>query len=178
MGGPLRLRPLTAEDEADARLAHEELASEDFPFLLELRDGEPWVSYLGRLEEQRQGVNVPEGWVPATFMVADVSGRIVGRLSVRHRLNDHLATVGGHVGYAVRPADRRRGHATEMLRQGVMLLRDLGVQRVLVTCSDDNAGSAATIQGCGGVFEGTVPGEPGKPAKRRYWIQTAPVGWP
>src|SRR5690348_9886781 len=94
---PLTLRPLTLDDEAQARRAHAELAEEDFTFLLGV-DDLPWPDYVARLERNRFGEDLPEGFVPATFLVADVGGVIVGRTSIRHRLNDHLAHVGGHIG--------------------------------------------------------------------------------
>ncbi|WP_237565966.1 GNAT family N-acetyltransferase [Ornithinimicrobium cerasi] len=72
-------------------------------------------------------------------------------------------------GYAVGPRFRRRGYATEMLRQSVARLSELGVRRVLVTCDDDNPASAAVIERCGGVLE-DVRRRPGQAPKRRYWI--------
>jgi predicted acetyltransferase len=53
--------------------------------------------------------------VSSTFLLAEVDGDIVGRVSIRHELNAYLPSVGGHIGYAVRPAYRRRGYAP---RQG------------------------------------------------------------
>jgi predicted acetyltransferase len=66
---------------------------------------------------------MPADRVPATFLVADVDGAIVGRVSIRHELNDHLTHFGGHIGYGVRPAHRRRGYATEILRQSLVIAR-------------------------------------------------------
>lgn len=167
---PLRLRPLTLADEADARAAHAELRADDFDFLLEERPGEPWAAYVERLERLRLGVEVPPDRVPATFLVAEAEGRIVGRVSVRHALNAWLAEFGGHVGYAVRPAFRGRGFATEMLRRALPVAREAGVHAVLVTCDEGNAASAAVIEACGGRFERLTPPDAGRPRKRRYWI--------
>lgn len=166
----LRLRPLTVADEAAASQAHSELAADGFEFLLALRPGESWPDYVARTEGYRRGVDLPEGYVPATFLVAEVDGEIVGRTSLRHDLNEWLAALGGHIGYGVRPAHRRRGYATEILRQTLPVAREVGLDRVLVTCDDDNVGSATVIERCGGVLEAVVPGPDGGPAKRRYWI--------
>jgi predicted acetyltransferase len=174
MGGDgertLRLRPLSMADEAQVRPAHLELEQDGFAFLLDVTDGEPWPAYLQRVDNVRRGVDLPTGWVRATFLVAEVQGQVVGRVSIRHELNDFLAEVGGHIGYAVRPAFRRRGHATDILRQALLVAWAVGVERALVTCDDDNTGSARVIESCGGVLDSVVPGRDGSTPKRRYWI--------
>ena len=168
----LRLRPLRASDEAAAVAAHEVMIGvDDFEFLLDYRPGERWVDHVQRLEDQRHGQALPDGWVPGTFLVATVGDQIVGRISIRHRLNDYLSVLGGHVGYGVLPFARRRGFATEVLRQGLVIARSEGVDRVLITCDEDNTGSFRTIERCGGVLDSVVPGEAGGPYKRRYWIE-------
>ncbi len=168
----LRLRPLTDDDEVEARAAHAELAADSFEFLLDERPGEPWSAYVRRLEEMRHGRGLAPGRVPATFLVADVGGRIVGRVSVRHELTPYLAEVGGHIGYGVRPADRGRGHATEILRRALGVARAAGVAQALVTCDEPNVASARTIEACGGVFERHAV-EPGAAVpKRRYRVPT------
>lgn len=102
-------------------------------------------------------------------LVADVDGVVVGRSSLRFELNEFLRTLGGHIGYAVRPQFRGRGYATEILRQSVQLLRAHGVSPILVTCDDDNPASARVIEANGGVLESTVPGLADVP-RRRYWV--------
>lgn len=110
--------------------------------------------------------------MPATFLVAEVDGRLVGRVSVRQELNVWLAQVCGHIGYGVRPGFRGRGYAKEILRQALLVARGAGVTRALVTCDEGNVASAATIEACGGQFERLVDGDGDNPAKRRYWIAT------
>jgi predicted acetyltransferase len=165
------LRPLGVSDEKQALQAHEELAQDGFDFLLGLEQGAPWSAYCGRLESQRLGVDLPEGWVPVTFLVAEAEGQIVGRVSIRHALNAHLAEVGGHIGYGVRPGFRRRGYATAILGQSMAVASSIGLERVLVTCDDDNVGSANVIENCGGVLENVVAGRDGSVPKRRYWVE-------
>lgn len=164
----LRLRPPTVEDETALRGMHEQLAAEDFEFLL--ADG-PWPHVLAQIDRESRGVDLPQGRVPADFLVAEVDGQPVGRVSVRHRLTPFLLEVGGHVGYAVAPEFRRRGYGTQILGQAVHRLAALGVDRVLVTCDDENEASARTIERCGGVLEDVRPRPGGGPPKRRYWIE-------
>lgn len=166
----LTLRPLTDADEPAARAAHAELAEDGFAFLLDEHDGEPWADYVVRRNLHAQGIGLPEGFVPETFLLAFADDELVGRVSIRHTLNEFLLQFGGHIGYGVRPAFRRRGYATAILRQSLAVLRDLGVDKALLTCDDDNVGSARTIERCGGVLENVVEAPDGGPAKRRYWI--------
>jgi predicted acetyltransferase len=144
---------------------------ESFPFLLFWEPGLPWADYLHLLAGLRDGSRVPEGLVRSAFLLAaDGDGEVVGRVSVRLELNEYLAARGGHIGYGVRPAFRRRGHATEILRQAVALAHDEGVDRILVVCDDDNLASVAVIERCGGVLESVVVPEDGDVPFRRYWI--------
>ncbi len=169
---PLRLRAPTAEDEAALRTAHAELVGEGFGFLFEPH--RPWREQLAGFERQARGTDLPADRVPADFLVAELAlptgPVIVGRVSIRHRLTPLLLEIGGHVGYAVRPAFRRRGHGTAMLARSVQHLATLGVHEVLVTCDDDNIASARVIEGCGGVLEDVRHVADGVPDKLRYWI--------
>jgi predicted acetyltransferase len=165
----LRLRPLRAEDEAAFTAGHRAMAAEGFTFGLGYQPGQPWGTYLKELEDHRHGRNLPVRHVPGTFLVAEVAGEIVGRASIRFRLNNFLAQRGGHIGFGVLPQHRRRGYATEILRQSLIIARAAGVDWALVTCDQDNAGSRAVIESCGGVLDSIVTVD-GQSPVLRFWI--------
>ena len=156
-------------DEVAALAINDAMRADDFYFLLSWHEGMTWPEFLTVLENQRWGVKLAEQQVRAVQLVADVDGEIVGRTSIRFELNDFLSTIGGHVGYGVAPAHRRKGYATEILRQSLVVLRADGVERVLVTCDDLNVGSSRAIEANGGVVENVVPDGEGSYV-RRYWI--------
>lgn len=108
----------------------------------------------------------PVGWVPYTVMWIVEGEEYLGRISLRHTLNDQLLTWGGHIGYGVRPTARRRGVATAALALMLPVAGGMGIDPVLVTCDVDNEPSRRTIERNGGVYEDTRKG------KLRYWVPT------
>ena len=115
----------------------------------------------------------PAGWVHATHWWIVEDATMLGAISLRHELNDFLLDAGGHIGYGIRPSARRRGLATWALGEVLDHARRLGLDRVLLTCDDDNVASARTIERHGGVLEDVR--DTGVGRKRRYWIDV-PAG--
>jgi predicted acetyltransferase len=168
----LVLRRPSADEEDEVIRAHRATTPEVPSFLHYYEEGMPFARYLDVLAERERGVNLPPNHVPSTFLFAFKGQRVIGRVSIRHTLNESLERIGGHIGYAVVPEFRRQGHATAILRQALRIAHEqLGIDRVLVTCDDDNVGSIRTIEKNGGILEGVVRG-PDEQPKRRYWIDT------
>jgi predicted acetyltransferase len=167
----LRLRPYDTGDESAAIAIHEAMLREDFHFLLGWEPGVSWSSFLSFLDDQRRGRNLVAGQVRGHQLVADRDGVIVGRASFRFELNEFLFERAGHIGFGVAPDHRRKGYATEILRQALIVIRAEGVGPVLVTCDEHNAASAHTIERNGGVLDSISPPSFGEPQSvRRYWI--------
>lgn len=124
-----------------------------------------FVDFL--LAEALEETPRPEGFVPTTTLWWTDGDEYLGRIAIRHRLNEFLLGVGGHIGYDVRPARRREGHATAMLRAALPHAQALGIDSALVTCNADNVASIRVIEAAGGVFEDQ------RGIKLRYWVRTA-----
>ena len=107
-----------------------------------------------------------EGYVPQTTFWWVEGDDYLGSIRVRHALTHYLATVGGHVGYDVRPTARGQGHATAMLHACLPFAASIGIREVLVTCDADNVASRKVIEANGGRPDGEIEG------KLRYWVAT------
>ena len=95
--------------------------------------------------------------------------RLLGAVNIRHYLNDSLLKEGGHIGDGIRPSERRKGYATEMIRLALVECKKLGIDKVLMTCDKDNIGSVKSIVKNGGVFENEFINSEGH-IEQRYWI--------
>jgi predicted acetyltransferase len=159
-------------DESVLRGAHDELKAEGSNFLLDgFSQDLAFDEYISRVQNSQAGIHLLEHRVPSTFLVLEVNGEIVGRVSIRHELNDWLATYGGHIGYAVRPGHRRKGYAKLLLAEGLRLCASLGISNALLTCNDSNLASAKVIESAGGILENKI--QDSGTLLRRYWVATS-----
>lgn len=159
------------------------LAREYQDFYLEWKkSGEkmiPWViekhpddmdRFLQFINDHQNGVNLPNGWVrDSTFwLVKDKV--IIGVVNIRHQLTDLLLTIGGHIGYGIRPSQRRKGYATKILELALIEANKLGINKVLVTCDANNIGSLKVILKNSGVEDENFVEDSGNVVKR-FWIE-------
>jgi len=129
-------------------------------------------AHIRKLQDMARGVGLPEGWVPSTTYWLVRDGKIiVARSNLRHRLTPSLERVGGHIGYATRPSERRKGYGTLLCALTLQKARELGLKRVLITCDADNLASARIIEKNGGRLENQELSQATGKLKNRYWIE-------
>lgn len=136
------------------------------PYAIRRLDYREFDNYMNDLEVKDD----TNGLVPdSTFFCLDEERDIfVGAVNIRHYLNDSLLLNGGHIGDGVRPSERRKGIATEMIRLALKECKKIGIDKVLMVCNKDNIGSAKSIKKNGGILENEVIVD-GK-LEQRYWI--------
>ena len=137
--------------------------------LIKFENPSDWIGFLAKHKDPK---TLPQGRVPATQLIFVREGdqKIVGMIDIRHRLNEFLENYGGHIGYSVAPSERHKGYATQMLKAVLPVCRELGIDKVLITCIKGNEGSKRTILRNGGIYESTVY-EPDEMIElEKYWI--------
>lgn len=136
------------------------------PYAIRRIDYHDFVSYCNKLEvKDASGGLVPD----STFFCLDEErNRIVGAVNIRHYLNEALLLNGGHIGDGVRPSERRKGIATQMIALALEECRKLGIEKVLMVCDKENIASAKSIQKNGGILENEV--EVDGVVEQRFWI--------
>lgn len=118
--------------------------------------------------EEKTELAYKRNFVPSELFFLVHDSRILGAIHLRYELNDHLKQIGGHIGYGVRPCERRKGYVMKMMSLIMKEVKKHQIKRLLLTCDDDNVASAKAIEKCGGVLEGVTEFE-GK-LIRKYWI--------
>ena len=149
------------------KLDHEVNQGNRSPWSIFKNDYHNFDYYLENLE-----INKPQdGKVPdSVYFLLDIERNILlGAVNIRHYLNDYLLQFGGHIGDGIRPSERRKGYATEMIRLALLECKKIGINRVLMVCDKTNIGSAKSIVKNGGILENEFVDDNGK-TQQRYWI--------
>ncbi|MFL6162860.1 MAG: GNAT family N-acetyltransferase [Jatrophihabitantaceae bacterium] len=126
-----------------------------------------FAEFVADLRRQADpAVPPPPGWTHTSTYWWAQDENYLGSIRIRHQLIPPVLAEAGLIGYDIAPKARRLGHGTAMLRAALPIARELGFDRVLITCDPDNIGSRRVMENNGGVFEAERNG------KLRYWVPT------
>ncbi|MBU0766936.1 GNAT family N-acetyltransferase [Patescibacteria group bacterium] len=129
--------------------------------------------YIQIRKDHSQGLNLRKDWVPAsTFWLID-NNQFIGEVTIRHELTEYLRNVGGHIGYWIRPSERKKGYGTVILKLALEKAKEIGLKKILVTCDETNIGSKKIIEANGGALDSTRKMGDSNPDKILYWIINA-----
>jgi len=134
-------------------------------------DVENFAESIQRLRSCAEGITLSEDGVPASTYWLVRGDRVLGTCNLRHRLNESLRDHGGHVGYSVRPSERRKGYGVLMLKLVLEKARRLGIRRALLTCGKENVASARVIRKNGGVLDSESHSPRAGLVMQRFWIE-------
>lgn len=139
-----------------------------------LRRFENLKEYVQLCKDYENPETVPSHLVPATqfLFIRKNDHRLIGMIQVRHAFNEFLEKYAGNIGYSVRPSERRKGYATEMLKMTIPFCKEIGLDQVLIACVEGNIGSEKTILANGGVYESTVYWSDRDENLKRFWVST------
>lgn len=116
-----------------------------------LNDYNGWLDKL-KLDGVRP---VTELMVPSLtfFLVRQSDNKIVGMSNIRLALNESFKALAGHIGYSIRPTERRKGYNKINLYLALKVCYEHAISEVILDCDKQNIGSAKTIQALGGILQ-------------------------
>lgn len=131
-----------------------------------------YEEWLEKIDEDLDFENIKPGRVPAAtyFSVRKSDNKIIGIINIRYKLNEYLENFGGNIGYSIRPTERRKGYGHKQLVLGLEKCLEIPIEKVLITCIENNIASEKVIKSCGGIYEDTRYSEKEKYNLKRYWI--------
>ncbi len=143
-------------------------SSMDGTGILVKASAEEWLKY----NQEMETIEAPTLSKALQYGLFDENDRLLGLLQIRLELKGYLIDFGGHIGYCVRPTERRKGYAKTMLQEALCICKDKGLKKVLITCLETNIASSKTIEACGGIFEKIIFDHINyKENLKRYWIE-------
>lgn len=139
----------------------------------ELKKGKTYEEWLDNdLKLHDEEYALEKGLVPSYtyFLIREDDNKLVGMINLRLGLNEYLRNFGGHIGYSVRPTERRKGYNKINLYLILQIAKSHGLEKVLITCADYNEGSRKTIISFGGIYEKSNYDESDNETMELYWI--------
>ena len=175
----LFLKEPTLEDKDEVIKMFEELKTCDDEYLfegssrLEKLTDMTYEEWLNLIDSDKKIEETNPNWSNATsYLLVDKNNHVYGYSQLRHSLKGQLINIGGNIGYSIRPTERRKGYATIQLKLLLEKASKMGIDKVLVTCRDNNTASRRVIEKCSGMQDVSVPSRYPNIMELRYWINT------
>lgn len=135
-------------------------------------DNSTYEEWLKKVYADIDIANIQKPRVPALtyFYVREDDDKIIGMINIRLALNDFLKKEGGHIGYCIRPTERQKHYATDMLNSALTVCDTLDIKEVILTCDKCNIASANVIKNCNGELSEEFYSETFKEEIQKYII--------
>lgn len=114
-------------------------------------DFNEWIELVLSIEKDKLHNNVH---ATTFFSVRKSDNRIVGSIQLRHFLTEELEKHGGHIGYGIRPTERKKGYGKQQLLLVLEVAKSMKIPKVMISCDKDNIASSKTAISCGGILKG------------------------
>lgn len=132
---------------------------------------EEWLIRLEKMKNDSYAESINRCPGETFFLIRREDNKIIGMINIRHNLNEAMLKFGGHIGYGIRPTERRKGYNKINLYLGLIKAKeDFGLDRVMLDCSVDNFGSDNTIKALGGILERNEIDPSDDTLTNVYWI--------
>lgn len=122
------------------------LNNEDYNGAFFIKDIADYEDKIKELDNASNGILENPSFVPYTCYVFIESDKIVGVGSIRHHLNEYLEKFGGHIGYSIRPTERKKGYGSKALELLINQAKKMNIEKILITCNINNIGSKKVIE--------------------------------
>lgn len=177
----MKLREPRIEDKEEIMKMYKEyMSSELIPGIdrfegirdFEKLDKMNYEEWLDDLEKNKYEKNLPNDYSPHTLYLAlNEENQLVGAIGLRWKQVPILMTFGGLIGYSIRPNQRGKGYASEMLKLAVEKFANTDIENILITCKDFNIASKKVIKKNGGIFENVYNNIDDGYNYLRYWVK-------
>ncbi len=152
-----------------------ESGSQIAPWSLELdyKTEKDFEKLLNRLKEVENGINL-EGYASSnTYWLLDLdTNKLIGGSNLRHYLDDKGIKYWGHIGYGIRPSERKKGYGTFLLKLTLEKAKEKGIDKVYLGAYEENIGSWKLMEKCNATFDKLVYEEETNKPIKKYWIET------
>jgi len=132
---------------------------------------EDWLIEIQKRKDKEYAYSINRVPQQTFFLIRENDNKLIGTINIRYDLTKEMLEFGGHIGYGIRPTERRKGYNKINLYLGLLKAKEIGLKKVMLDCSVTNLGSEKTIQALGGIFERSGIDPYDNELTNVYWIK-------